>query len=293
MRKGTNKDINGDGYADLVTGAYNRNSAAGAVYIFHSAGSSGVTITAAASATTTIVGSAASDQFGNSVATGDMNGDGYADVIVGARNRNGTAGVAYIFHSAGSSGVTITAAGSASTIISGTAASDQFGYSVAAGDINGDGYADMIVGAYTRNAGAGVSQGVAYIFHSAGSSGVTITAAASATTIIAGTSASDAFGGSVATGDVNGDGYADVIVGAYGRSSAMGAAYIFHSTGSSGVTITAAASATTIIAGTSASDAFGGSVATGDVNGDGYADVIVGARGFSAGSNQGRGYIFH
>ncbi|MBE7412130.1 MAG: FG-GAP repeat protein [Leptospiraceae bacterium] len=121
----------------------------------------------------------------------------------------------------------------------------------------------MVIGAYGRNAGAGAAQGVVYVFHSAGSSGVTITAAASASTIIAGTSSSDTFSYSVSMGDVNGDGYADVTVGAYARNAGIvgqGVAYIFHSTGSSGVTTTAATSANSTIIGTSTNDYFGFSV---------------------------------
>ena len=87
-------------------------------------------------------------------------------------------------------------------------------------------------------------------------------------------------------GDVNGDGYADVVVGAYGYSSGTGRAYVYLG-GASGL---AAAPATTLT-GEAATDYFGMSVATaGDVNGDGYADVVVGAQGYS--SDTGRAYVY-
>jgi len=93
---------------------------------------------------------AAGDQFGLSVAgAGDVNGDGFADVIVGARFKNGTLyGAAYIYY--GGPG----ADASPDLTLTGAVHSDGFGNSVAgAGDINGDGFADVIVGAPGNDAG--------------------------------------------------------------------------------------------------------------------------------------------
>ena len=155
----------------------------------------------------TLTGAAAGDQFGYSVSTaGDVNGDGYSDVIVGAmimmpeelkQDR------AYIYFG-GSRMNNI-----ADIILTGAAASDRFGTSVStAGDVNGDGYTDVIVGAYDNDAG-GTDAGRAYIYFG-GASMNNI-----ADVILTGAAAGDFFGGSVSTaGDVNGDGYADVIVGA-------------------------------------------------------------------------------
>ncbi|WP_179117391.1 VCBS repeat-containing protein, partial [Leptonema illini] len=288
VRKGINKDINGDGYADVVVGAPQYSSNTGRAYVFHSTGSGGVTITTAGSASTTITGEASS-KLGVSVATGDVNGDGFADVVVGANGYSSDTGRAYVFHSAGSGGVTITSVTSASAIITGEGAANQFGYSIATGDINGDGYSDVLAGAH------GCSK--TYVFHSSGSGGVTIASAASASRMITGEGSGHQFGVSVATGDVNGDGFADVVVGAKnydngGVIARYGRVYVFHSTGSGGVTITAAADASSTITGEFMTNAFfGNSAAIGDVDGDGFADIVVGA--YSHGTATGRVYVFH
>ncbi|MBU4286399.1 MAG: integrin alpha, partial [Verrucomicrobia bacterium] len=107
---------------------------------------------------------------------------------------------------------------------SGEADGDNFGVSVAmAGDVNGDGHADVIVGAY-RNAGGGSQRGKAYVFLGSASGVQSVT-----NWTAVGEGNSDWFGYSVSgAGDVNGDGYADVIVGAYqGGVSQRGKAYVF------------------------------------------------------------------
>jgi hypothetical protein len=274
-------DVNGDGFVDVVVGSDLYSSSTGRAYVFHSSGSGGVTITDAVSASAIITGEGGYDGFGYSVAVGDMNGDGYADVVVGAAGYSSGAGRTYVFHSSGGGGVTITSAGSASNIITGESSSN-LGYSVVTGDVNGDGFADVVVGA---GEAAGTTIGRAYVLHSSGSSGVTITSAAAASTIIVGQAPGEVFGSSVATGDVNGDGFADVVVG-----GANGSSYVFHSSGGGGVMITSAGSASAIIT-DHAGSLFGLSVGTRDVNGDGYVDVVVGAPQYS--TSTGRAYVFH
>jgi hypothetical protein len=90
------------------------------------------------------VGEAAGDVFGTSVATaGDVNGDGYTDIVVGAPNNTSNTGKAYLYLG-GASGLSA----SASWTAVGGAAGDAFGTSVStAGDVNGDGYSDAVVGA--------------------------------------------------------------------------------------------------------------------------------------------------
>ena len=282
-------DVNGDGYDDVIVGAYGNDdggNGAGEAYVYHGS-SSGLSSTPDWSDQ----GEAAGDKYGYSVAgAGDVNGDGYDDVIVGAYANSGggsAAGEAYVLHGS-SSGLSSTPDWSDQ----GEAIGDWFGYSVAgAGDVNGDGYDDVIVGAPYNNGGAGSNTGEAYVYHGS-ASGLSTTPDWSDQ----GEAAEDYFGISVAgAGDVNGDGYADVIVGAYENDdggSGAGEAYVYH-----GMSADPGLSATPDWSdqGEAADDYFGGSVAgAGDVNGDGYADVIVGAtNNDDGGSNAGEAYVYH
>ncbi|MBI5515737.1 MAG: VCBS repeat-containing protein [Deltaproteobacteria bacterium] len=196
-------DLNGDGYADLVVGAYY----AGMVYIYLG-GAGGLSATA-----TTLTGPTGSSNFGQHLANaGDLNGDGYADLVVGAPGSMlfpPTEGRVYVYLG-GASGL-----GATPTTLSSASPDLSFGRVVAgAGDLNGDGYADLVVGSGDLNA--------AY-FYLGRASGLSTTS----TTV----TGPRGFGGAAAgAGDVNGDGYADLIVGGtnpthlyFGRASGLSA----------------------------------------------------------------------
>ena len=162
---------------------------------------------------------------------------------------------------------------SAAWSVAGDLASAHMGMSVfTAGDVNGDGYSDVIVGAQDYDFGM-ASQGAAFIFNGSPSG---ISGGASWRTY--GAQAYAWHGHAVATaGDVNGDGYSDVIVGAYGQANpemdGEGWAHVYHG-GPGGPAETPDWS----FAGGQRDARFGYAVATaGDVNGDGYSDVIIGA----------------
>ncbi len=263
--------------------------------MFHSVGASGVTATAATSANRIITGEVdvgSTPEFGRSVALGDVTGDGYSDLAVGANGYSDSIsnrGRVYVFHSSGSGGIGATQATSANTMITGQAGDDQFGYNVTFGDVNGDGYADLAASAIFYPSGND-KNGAVYVLHSSGSSGIGVTAASSYNTRIEGENTTDELGWNISVGDVNGDWFSDVLTGAKNYNSSTGRAYLFQSTGSGGIIATVASSASIIISGEATSNKFGFSVSLADINGDGFADPVVGAYGYS--SNRGRVYVF-
>jgi hypothetical protein len=212
--------------------------------------------------------------FGSSVAgAGDVNGDGYNDVIVGSfffDNGQSEEGRAFVFHGS-AAGLGTTPAWTAES----DHASAFFGISVAgAGDINGDGYDDVVVGATGYDNGQ-YHEGRAYVYHGS-AAGLSLTPDWTAESNQVGADFGQSVGGA---GDVNGDGFYDVIVGAPGYSNGQfdeGRAYVYHGS-AGGLSTTANWTAEP----DKQSAYFGVSVAGGgDVNGDGYDEVIVGAHAF-------------
>jgi len=297
-------DVNGDGYDDLVIGAFRKTSYRGQASVIYGGpslpnldannlipASNGFTISSANS----------NSHLGCSVSkAGKVNGDVYDDVVVGISNLNSNRGAAIVVYGGSTSTrSSIQVTGSAATLsvlnsgfsILGNAAGDAFGLSVSnIGDINGDGYDDILVGAAQKAS----QKGAAYVIYGSQSptnidlSSYTLVPASTGFTIL-GNTAGDFFGGSVSSaGDVNGDGIPDIIVGAYDKDSNKGAAYIIYGRQSpadidlSSETLLPATTGF-VVKGSAANDQLGFSVnSVGDLNNDGFGDVIIGAPGQGA-----------
>jgi hypothetical protein len=184
----------------------------------------------------------------------------------------------------------------ADTRLESNQADAELGTSVAgAGDVDGDGYADVIVGAPGYDAGE-TNEGAAFVFLGS-ASGVADGNPTTAAAMLQSNQADAALGTSVAgAGDVDGDGYADVIVGAPGYDageSNEGAAFVFLGS-ASGVADGNPATAAAKLQSNQEDAGLGQSVAgAGDIDADGYADVIVGAPGYDAGeSEEGAAFVF-
>ncbi|CAC9980820.1 hypothetical protein [uncultured Gammaproteobacteria bacterium] len=322
-------DVNGDGLDDLIVGARyadpsDKSDAGKSYVVFGKANGSAINLSAIADASNStggfvINGEAAGDQNGISVSSaGDVNGDGLDDLIVGAffADPNGklSAGKSYVvFGKANSSAINLSAIADASNptggfVINGETRYDRSGYSVSsAGDVNGDGLDDLIVGAYNANLTGKPNAGKSYVvFGKANSSAINLSAIADASNplggfVINGEAASDYSGHSVSSaGDVNGDGLDDLIVSAYGADpsgkSGAGKSYVvFGKANSSAIDLSAIADASNptggfVINGEAKYDRSGFSVSSaGDVNGDGLDDLIVGAS--NARSYAGKSYV--
>jgi len=268
-------DFNGDGYGDLVTGAYGNDdngSSSGSAFVLYG----GTTISE--SPIGSIYGPSSSDYLGYSIdSAGDVNNDGYDDVVIGAYGED-AAYLVYGSSTALSSDYEITDVYGAK--FSADSTQYYFGYEVAGvGDWDADGYADLVVADY----GGYSYTSKVYLFTGSTSGMVgSISAELSSHLEIEDDESGSylAQPGSVGHGDFDGDGYADLGLGAYSddsNGSAYGMGYVYHGP-LSGSTTTSSADTTIDTSSASLAGAFGYGVSgVGDFNDDGYDELAMSA----------------
>jgi hypothetical protein len=289
-------DVDGDGFDEIAAGAPGVGpDDRGRAYLWF--GSSNPLPLGVASCQKT--GSTPNGRFGQSVAGGgDVNGDGYADVLIaepGYSNGSSREGAVHLMYgNPYAKNVDCELIQPSWTFEPNQAGVGDKLVMAGAGDVNGDGFGDVIIGAPTVDTGpsGGQAAGRASLFL-----GSPMGLRSNPAWSWQGSQADMRFGASVASaGDVNGDGLSDVVIGATGSSATSdgqpgeGRAYLFLGSATSGLHPQPAWTAE----GNQVGAEFGNAVSGGDLNGDGLSDLIVGAHLFDDGAfhEEGRSYVF-
>jgi len=271
------EDIDGDRYDDIVIPAIGYDNHRGRAYLYWGQARSAMD----AECDLTFTPPDAGGSYDMGIACGDVDNDGYKDIVVGARLYKTDEGRAYLYW--GDSQGSMDA--NCDLIFEAEAASHgNFGANVGIGDVDNDGYEDIVIGANRFNH----VQGRAYLYWGASRENMDTECDLK----FAGEAGPAGFAElCICGGDVNADGYVDILIGARQYDNFRGRVYLYLG----GTKEKMDAHAELVLTGENEGDWFGdppgGSF--GDFNNDGYDDLAIGAKGYKAGSEQGRAYLYY
>lgn len=234
-------------------------------------------------------------QYVDAVATGDLNGDGFEDLLTTkAYYDSGTSDVGAVYLLRGSATTRTTAELSSSivdTVFIGESTNSYTGASIATGDVNNDGYDDILIGAYNDDTG-GANAGAAFLIYGKADSYGSTKNISTADTVFLGEAVGDSAGSAVAIADVNGDGFEDILIGASDNNiggNNAGAVYLIYGQSTSYGATKNLSTATTKFIGETAEDQAGVQIATGNLNGDAFQDIVI----YASVQAEGRVYVMY
>ncbi len=298
-------DINGDGIDDLISGAFLANTPggpnAGETIVIYGSVTLPPQIDLLQGADVILLGRDGEDRSGWAVASGDLNGDGYDDLISGARLAEqpggNERGETYVVFGGPSLPTSIDLSLETPDItVFGAVDLDRSGQSVAAGDLNGDGFDDLVIAAHHASPLGGWAAGKVYVFRGATSLPPEIYITDSTQEfLLLGDDPFDYLGTTLIAADFNNDGFDDLLSGAFdadgpgtgtscgdntlGDRCASGEAYLIYGSQSlAGSVDFNSASADLTIYGAAPTNRFGYTLAAGDINDDSITDMVISGR---------------
>jgi ankyrin repeat protein len=266
-------DIDNDGYGDIILCAYISSDGTGRVYLYY-----GNTKELMDTSADLIFKPEDAKYTGYTISCGDVDNDGYGDIVVGAHAKQWPV---YLYYGANKSNMDA----KADVIFKGQSeGNDSFGYGIygiVCVDQNRDGYDDVVIGA----GGDNDKQGRVYLFH--GDSKRSMDAHPGMT--FDGEVEGSNYGFQEVCGDIDGDKVNDLIIGAHGFRQWVGRVYVYWGN----ELASPDPKPGRILTGENPKDGYGAGLACGDVNNDGFDDLVIGACGYKAGEERGRVYLYY